>query len=260
MATVTTKHALPRPSAGDPADGPANFTRLTDALDPLIATQASGTTAARPAFGKAGRLYWNTDTASLEYDTGTAWAPLRPVTALVPTLPTTGLYDGQIAYYQTATMASQGVVWAFRYRLGGGTYKWEFIGGPPLRAASSGRALYQFTGASYVAPTSAISLTLPPLEGDYDVVQESLFGQAADYINSVLVSYNVGAITAQASLDTWSLQTAFGNTVVSGSKTWRHAAVASGAILAERVRNNIAGSPGGNLYDTRIMATPVRVK
>ena len=33
----------------------------------------SGTTAARPAAGRAGRVYFNTDTKSIEYDNGTAW-------------------------------------------------------------------------------------------------------------------------------------------------------------------------------------------
>jgi hypothetical protein len=38
-----------------------------------------GTTAVRPAAAKAGRLYFNTTTQLLEFDTGTAWQPIRSV-------------------------------------------------------------------------------------------------------------------------------------------------------------------------------------
>lgn len=83
------------------------------------------------------------------------YAPLTVVSAL-PGSPV----DGQIAYYQDATLAAAGVVWQFRYRSAATTYKWEFVGGPPIHkvvetseSTSSGTyAALATAGPSYTAP------------------------------------------------------------------------------------------------------------
>jgi hypothetical protein len=83
--------------------------------------------------------------------------------ALVSSLPGSPS-DGQTIYYQSAAMASLGVVWTFRYRTGGGTYKWEFVGGAPLYVQfATSRTT---TSGSYVALTDAVEVT-NPLAGDY---------------------------------------------------------------------------------------------
>ena len=41
-------------------------------------------------------------------------------------------YDGQVIRFQNAAMATDGIVWTFRYNAASASaYKWEFIGGPP---------------------------------------------------------------------------------------------------------------------------------
>jgi hypothetical protein len=57
------------------------------------------------------------------------WIVSSPV-PLVTALPLNP-YDGQVIDLQTTAMQAAGIVWRFRYRADAGTYKWEFVGGPP---------------------------------------------------------------------------------------------------------------------------------
>ena len=58
----------------------------TDSTAPkFIWTPKSGTTAARPAAGNAGRWYWNTTTKTIQRDSGTSWDNLTPPSDLIPT-------------------------------------------------------------------------------------------------------------------------------------------------------------------------------
>lgn len=68
----TTKWGLPYPDLSDPADVPRFVTLLAQALD-TVAMDFQGTHANRPAAGKAGRWYFETDTGHLFRDDGTAW-------------------------------------------------------------------------------------------------------------------------------------------------------------------------------------------
>lgn len=82
---------------------------------------------------------------------------------LVSTLPGSPS-DGDTIYYQTTGMATDGIVWTLRYRSGGGTYKWEFVGGPPMYVEFA--TARTSTTTSYVALTDAVEITLP-LAGTY---------------------------------------------------------------------------------------------
>jgi len=70
---TTTKYALRYPALTNPADVPADMTNLANDVDAAFAGFGQGTTAARPAAGKTGRIYWATDTTILYYDDGTTW-------------------------------------------------------------------------------------------------------------------------------------------------------------------------------------------
>lgn len=50
----------------------------------LIYTPKYGSTASRPAFGNAGRLYINSDTLTIQRDTGAAWADITAPSSLMP--------------------------------------------------------------------------------------------------------------------------------------------------------------------------------
>lgn len=89
-----------------------------------------------------------------------------------PQLPTyvtslpSGPIDGQEVYY--AADATNGVIWHLRYRsASSSSYKWEFVGGPPMSAYNYDSGAVTTSGTAYTVVTyTNPSLTLP-LAGDY---------------------------------------------------------------------------------------------
>ena len=103
----------------------------------LYALESGGSTVSNPLVTDAnGRAFAYADRQGLRIDyTGTgftAYTEYRedavPPADLVTALPGSP-FDGQEIYFQNAGMATDGIVWHLRYRSGGGTYKWEFLGG-----------------------------------------------------------------------------------------------------------------------------------
>jgi microcystin-dependent protein len=71
--------ALPGPDENNPADVPTDIDKLRKQIDALAAIYGQGTTAARPAAGTAGRLYYSTDEHLLYWDDGSVWqSPYTP--------------------------------------------------------------------------------------------------------------------------------------------------------------------------------------
>lgn len=71
---ATTKYALPYPTLSTtPPDIPADIKALADATDAAFAGFSQNVFASRPAAGKAGRIFYATDTNVLYYDDGSAW-------------------------------------------------------------------------------------------------------------------------------------------------------------------------------------------
>jgi hypothetical protein len=163
--TTTTKYAL-RWLTGTNliSDIDAGFQALAEDIDANMAGYTSGTQAARPAAGVAGRIYRATDLAGgVALDTGTAWVSIGA--ARVTSLPTVNLYDGQTVDF--VADGTNGVIWRLRYNASGGTYKWEFDGGGPLTAEVS-TAETTNTGAYGDLTTVGPSIVVP-LAGDYEV-------------------------------------------------------------------------------------------
>lgn len=126
------------------------------------------------------------DRASQRWVPSSQHAPSTVVTSL-PSSP----IDGQEVYY--AADAGSGVIWHLRYRAASGSsFKWEYVGGPPLHA--SVLADESTASTSYVALTTAgPSITLP-LQGDYLVEQgANVYGTAGF---SSLMSYDIGGTGA----------------------------------------------------------------
>jgi|SRR5215831_7467866 len=70
---------LPGPDENNPADVPTDIDKLRQRIDVTAAMYAQGTTAARPAAGIVGRLYFSTDERLLYYDDGSVWqSPFTP--------------------------------------------------------------------------------------------------------------------------------------------------------------------------------------
>ena len=103
-------------------------------------------------------------TQVLWIDTDESVVPTIPTVSTLPSSP----IDGQEVYYQSAAMATSGNILHLRYRAAAsGSYKWEFLGGPPLygnnendNSIASGTAWNDLSG-----PTITI-----PLAGDYQVM------------------------------------------------------------------------------------------
>lgn len=163
---TTAKHALRKLLGSNVvSDIDAGFGALADDLDGLIVAYSQGTLASRPTStggspGKQGRVYRATDVGILFYDNGTGWDPVStpPIVDALPSGATR--FDGQEVFLQTSAMAALGIRWHLAYRAGAsGSYKWEFLGGPPL--------LDEVDAISTAASAVADLAVTVPLAGDY---------------------------------------------------------------------------------------------
>ena len=87
----------------------------------------------------------------------------RAVVAALPGSPV----DGQIAYYQSAAMATANILWVFRYRSAATTYKWEFVGGSPWWAEVMTSQAPAVHATNYVDFATVGPSITAPLTGEY---------------------------------------------------------------------------------------------
>lgn len=117
---------------------------------------------------------------------------------LVSTLPASPS-DGQTVYYQSAGMATAGIVWTFRYRTAAGTHKWEFVGGPPWTAeistSQNGGSQNAFIDLATVGPSVTV-----PLAGEYTTVGTCRAFNNLAGANRAFIGVSIGA--ASPSMDT----------------------------------------------------------
>ena len=80
MAIIETARLLLKKytSGGDPHPTRAEFNDMIDDLENNVSMFSQGITAGRPAAGKIGREYWDTEANRKYYDDGTAWRDLNP--------------------------------------------------------------------------------------------------------------------------------------------------------------------------------------
>lgn len=105
--------------------------------------------------------------------------PNVPLASALPTSPS----DGQTVHFQSAAMASAGVVWQLRYRAAAsGPYKWEFVGGSGLHA---GGGYITSSATTYLAGTAGPGLALP-LAGEYEADISGRLYQAANGAGSAV--------------------------------------------------------------------------
>lgn len=96
-------------------------------------------------------------------DASTAWGGAPLVTSL-PASPT----DGQEVYF--VADATNGIIWHLRYRAAApGSYKWEFVGGPPMFAAwDDTSAMMNITSNAWTDANDGHGPSIAvPLKGDY---------------------------------------------------------------------------------------------
>ncbi len=125
-------------------------------------------------------VWWAGETVQETVERGTS-LPASPV-------------DGQ--EYDFIVNATAGVVWRFRYRAASAsTYKWEFIGGPPLYSEVATNQAVESPSPTYAdLATVGPEVTLP-LPGDYDI--EIGMSTEGRYNGTALMSYAIGATAAK---------------------------------------------------------------
>jgi len=180
--------------------------------------------------------------------------------AIVTSLPVTPV-DGQVINYLAD--ATNGVIWRLRYRAASpSTYKWEFVGGPPLYnevLASEQSTALGYANLATIGPQITV-----PLGGDYDV----LIGSAVQSVSAVVAgatTYMSYAIGATGASDTDALSVASvvpgstGLTIINLSRNRRKTGIAASTAIVAKYK--ITGSASYIWYHaSRSMAViPVRV-
>lgn len=121
-----------------------------------------------------------------------AWVRYSPIN-YVTSLPSSPV-DGQEIFY--AADATNGVIWHLRYRSGSSSsYKWEYLGGPPLFSQVSETANESTTSTTFAALTTAGPSVTLPLAGDYQITLGCRAYGTTDN-QSYVMSYDIGASTA----------------------------------------------------------------
>lgn len=222
--TSTTKWAL-RWLTGTNAisDIDAGFQALAEDIDAVMAGQAAGTLASRPAAGKAGRFYRATDTGQVFLDTGSAWMePMPPIwrTLLAPNLVDESVTAGAEHSMLSANIASSqisGAAFYFDpadYAVEGKTTKlrlrsWGFISSSAagsfqvkLRPATTFNAGGYPTGWGAALATNSHSIANPSTPLPVNVVTSAEFDAPAAGVYDITgtLSVSVSAIIMGAML------------------------------------------------------------
>jgi hypothetical protein len=113
--------------------------------------------------------------------------------ALVTALPGSPT-NGQEILFQNAAMATTGAVWHLKYNSASASaFKWEFVGGSPLRAAVA--TSESTTSTTFVDLTTVGPSVTTPLAGDYTVTLSTSLAGSSAVVNAAM-SFSVGASAA----------------------------------------------------------------
>ena len=228
----------------------------------LYALESGGSTVSNPLVTDAnGRAFAYADRQGLRIDyTGTgftAYTEYRedavPPTDIVSALPGSP-FDGQEIYFQNAAMATDGIVWHLRYRSGGGTYKWEFLGGPALYSEVTTAEALGSSGA-YVALATAGPSAALPLAGDYDVS----IGFRADStiaLADCCMSYDIGGTGAVDADAIKSYQNVSATPIAANVSRTRRKTGLTAVTLTAKYK---ASATGGAMTHRWMSVTPIRV-
>lgn len=147
--------------------------------------------------------------------------------------------NGDLFVYE----AGVGVSWMLRYR--SSTNKWDFLGGPPLRAVvetNQSRTAGGYGDLTTVGPDITI-----PLAGDYNITAGALcFNGAA---GEALMSYAVGAVAA---LDDDCVGHGGASGYVFAERTRRKTGLAASTLIRAKYRDN-----GASFVNRSLAITPV---
>jgi hypothetical protein len=163
----------------------------------------------------------------------TIGAPTFAPEAVVSSLPTSGLVNGQEVYYLADS--TNGIVWHLKYRLASSSaYKWEFVGGSALRAYVD--AIQALPTAWGTPATSGPDVTVP-LAGDYEIV----WGGKGNIVGNS--NYGVMGVTT---LNGVPVYTADWTTGASGGNDYNYRSAS--------MRHVFAGYPAGTTFQAKYLA------
>jgi hypothetical protein len=184
------------------------------------------------------------------------WLPAGSDIPLVTALPTTSLIDGmEVVLVADAT---NGVYWRMKYNASmAGSYKWMFIGGPPIYAEGGNRTTLTdetFASTAYVAPTTATQFTVPSA-GDY-LIHQTFEGSVDTATTLAFASYSVGA-TAAIDTDGIELYMATGGNFRSvHARVTKKTITAANTVVAFRWK---VAAGTARSYNRSLSAIPVRL-
>lgn len=191
-------------------------------------------------------MAWIIKVTGAQINSGGALQGASGAAPLVTALPGSPI-DGQEVYYQAD--ATNGVVWHLRYRSGATTYKWEFLGGPPLYAESNTE---ETVGAAWTAATNP-RITVP-LSGIYMVHGGARYTKAA--AAGTIVHAGVGVLTEGMGGFTSMSQASTGGYVMGSGAPPERKGFAASQVAVIWMHGGAAGSAVGGRILT---VTPIRV-
>jgi hypothetical protein len=165
--------------------------------------------------------------------------------------------DGNIFVYLAD--ATKGVNWAFKYNAGSAsTYKWEFIGGPPLFSLVA--TAETTTSTTYAALSTAGPSIVLPLAGDYDTALGGLiFGPASAGVGFFSVmSYDIGG-TGAVDADAVFNMNAINSATLIGCNVARVERKASLSAVTLTAKYKSTSGTSAQFQNRFLSAVPVRV-
>jgi hypothetical protein len=198
------------------------------------------------------------DLNSIEFDTESVgpWAvPVGVYTPppLVTSLPTTGLYDGMEVYYLAD--ATNGVIWHLRYRTGGGTYKWEVIGGAPLVAEYLPQQVFNPFSTGTWGTFNSDPAIVPPLVGEYNVDYTCSIGVSV--VSTVFIGFQINGTEPSTTTSQLGVISTAGGTHSFAVR--RKSQLNAGSTLRPRTQHNAGSSISVSNQAACLRAMPVRV-
>lgn len=181
---------------------------------------------------------------------GPAGPGVRGLVTALPSLP----QDGDECYFQSAAMATDGIVWHLRYRAASASpYKWEFFGGTQLFSANTAGGAT--ASATFVAFAGGPTISLP-LAGDYMIgIGAHVYNVSPSQGQSMTFAIGAAAPDESEGLQPW-VPTHPGGGRGEYARTLRKNGLAAVTLDA---RYRATGGVTGNWISCWMSAQPVRV-